>query len=308
MGVQSIWLTVVVLVFVDSSLANPLLEGGITGRTLYQQNMKCGTRSAFKRITMSSPTGSGYSQSCEYTIRGYSTKVCQIRVDFFSMDLEQPRTTGAYAVCTGEYVTIEGMQFDLCGILRNQHVYVPFDVRRITDEMKINFQVNSNSYARWDMEINQIECNHKAALVTPDERQAPDGCLQYFHQAAGRVDSFNFGNVYYGNTRYAICFNRNYNENAMLELSEITFQMDGIGAPYFDDMCLNGASGDSKDYIAIPFAEVTNQDPHSLFCGDSLDGEDVIFYGTGPIVIHVNTDRQLANDETGFSFRYRIRP
>ncbi|KAG4070918.1 hypothetical protein HA402_001355 [Bradysia odoriphaga] len=270
--------------------------------------MKCGTRSGFKRITMSSPTG-GNTQSCEYTIRAYSTKVCQVRIDFYVMELEQPGTTGTrpYAFCAGEHVTIEGMPFDLCGTLRNQHVYVPFDVTRITDEKKINFQVNSNSYAMWNMEINQIECNHKAALVTHDERQAPDGCLQYFYQSTGRVDSFNFGHQYYGNTRYAICFNRNYNEEAMLELFEITFQMDGIAAPFVDDMCLNGVPTDSKDYIAIPFAEVTNQDPHSLFCGDILQDEEVSFYGTGPIVIHVNTDRQLtANAETGFSFRYRI--
>lgn len=46
---------------------------------------------------------------------------------------------------------------------------------------------------------------------------APDGCLQYFHQTTGVVESFNFGNNYLGNTHYAICFNRNYNENAILE-------------------------------------------------------------------------------------------
>lgn len=51
-------------------------------------------------------------------------------------------------------------------------VYVPFDVNRLTDELQIEFRIQpSNSYALWDMEINQIECTHKAAIVTPDEKQ-----------------------------------------------------------------------------------------------------------------------------------------
>ncbi len=155
--------------------------------------------------------------------------------------MDQPTVTTAnpYARCNRDRLVIDGMQFDLCGRLLGQHIYVPFDVKRLTDEVRIEFDVGSGSFAMWSMEVNQIECGHKAALVTYDERQglvfffkywkvfffrsiiitlsAPDGCLQYFYQSSGRVDSFNFGNYYYGDTSYAICFNRNYNENAMLE-------------------------------------------------------------------------------------------
>lgn len=44
-------------------------------------------------------------------------------------------------------------------------------MNRLTDELQIEFRIPSNSYAYWDMEINQIECTHKAAIVTPDEKQ-----------------------------------------------------------------------------------------------------------------------------------------
>lgn len=63
-----------------------------------------------------------------------------------------------------------------------------------------------------------------------------------------------------------------------LRLSDIKFEMDsvsGTGVDEFDSDCLNGIATDSKDYIAIPFAEVTGQDPHSLFCGTNLDGKDL---------------------------------
>lgn len=308
MGLQSIWLTLVVLVFMDSCLANPLLEDGIFARTFFQQNMKCGTRSAYKRITMSSPN-TGNPQNCEYNIRAYSTKVCQVRIDFLRLSIEQPRNADP-GTCDKEYVRIQGMEFDLCGILQNQHVYVPFDVVRITEDLKINIQVSSTSMAFWSMEVNQIECTQKAALVTPDERQAPDGCLQYFYRPTGQVQSFNYDKQLIGDTKYAICFNRNNNEFARLQLSDIKFEMGALAAPpasQFDDGCLISAPTNSEDYIAIPFAEVVGDRPYSLFCGDGLDGESLIYQGTGPIVIHVNTDRKVTpTGEKGFSFSYRV--
>lgn len=61
------------------------------------------------------------------------------------------------------------MQFE---IIKYFHlVYVPFDVQRLTDEIVLDFQISSNSFAIWNMDVSQIECNHKAPLVTPDERQ-----------------------------------------------------------------------------------------------------------------------------------------
>lgn len=176
--------------------------------------MKCNTRSAIKRVTLShSIIYDSNSQNCDYTIRAFSTKVCQVykqkksssiwkklnfpleqlRIDFLFFELEQPSTLRRpYAYCAGDRLTINGLKFDLCGRLVNQHgetddslfcnwqlqdihfchtVYVPFDVQRLTDEVVLDFQVGSDSFAMWNIEINQIECNHKAALVTPDERQ-----------------------------------------------------------------------------------------------------------------------------------------
>jgi len=308
----------IVAVFMDDILANPLLLDNMpTTRTLFQQNMKCNTKSAFKRITMSNTlVYNTSSQSCDYGIRAYSLKVCQLRVDITYLDMQQPTSTGInpgqHTSCRGDRLSINGLNFDLCGRLVGQHVYVPFDVKRLTDEVILDLRVSANAIATWIIEVNQIECGHKAALVTPDEREAPTGCLQYFYQPNGRIDSFNDGpNGYYGDTKYAICFNRNYNENARLELSEITFQMAGTGTAGFDADCLDPDVGatSSKDYIAIPFAEVTTpREYHSLFCLDSLNNNRLEYRGTGPIVIHVNTDQTTTDntEEKGFSFRYRI--
>lgn len=58
-------------------------------------------------------------------------------------------------------------------------------------------------------------------------------------------------------------------------LYDIKFEMDGSGDG-FDDECLAGDDG-PKDFIAIPFADVTSDtDPHSLFCLKSLDDEELV--------------------------------
>lgn len=51
--------------------------------------------------------------------------------------------------------------------------------------------------------------------------------------------------------------------------------MDGIANSGFDGDCLNNVATASKDYIAIPFAEVPTEDPHSVFCDTSLDGKSL---------------------------------
>lgn len=46
----------------------------------------------------------------------------QLRIDFRFFNLAQP-TLGRrqYAHCNGERLTVDGLDFDLCGVLNNQH-------------------------------------------------------------------------------------------------------------------------------------------------------------------------------------------
>jgi len=310
---------------VDSILAIPLeddIPDGIAARTFLQPNMKCEAKSAFKQINIqnSSMPSSG-SRTCKYGIRPFSLKVCQLRIEINIMDMTPPSFTATqHALCRGSRLIVDGLPFDLCGRMSFQHVYVPFNVNRLTDEKIIEFRVSANEIAYWDITVNQIECDHKAALVATDERQAPDGCLQYFYQDTGRVESFNHPTEYIGGAKYAICFNRNYNQDAVLELSAIKFNMDSNGATNggFDDECLEVDAAltvptTRRDYIAIPFAEFIDsaatipRQYHNLFCDKSLDGKTLEYRGTGPIVIHVNTDEvTTASKETGFQFTYKI--
>jgi len=308
---KTVLICLAILPFVmDGILAIPL-EDGPAARTFLQPNLKCGQTSALKEIKMNNASFNTNSQSCLYKIRPVNLRVCQLRIDINYLTLDATRGTGSLS-CTGSRLHVDGLPFDLCGKLSLQHVYVPFKPNRLIDEKTIDFRASSNEVAFWDIVVHQIECNGPTA----DERQAPDGCLQYFYQQNYKVESFNYGDAYLANTKYAICFNRNNNPNAMLELTGITFSMDSNAATLggFDDECLDVdvAATNKKDYIAIPFAEIFTglthtREHHSLFCDKSIDGKTLQFKGTGPIVIHVNTDATTDYaKETGFQFTYRI--
>ncbi|KAJ6641748.1 hypothetical protein Bhyg_06688 [Pseudolycoriella hygida] len=289
--------------------------------------LKCNTRSNAKQLTLSNPYPS--LALCQYTIRAYNVKVCQLRIDFHYFTLEQPSMTPQkpYAHCENDRLTINGIPFDFCGTINQNHVYVPFDVQKITDEVKLVFNLGPYSLAQWYITVNQIECNEKSISVKPDERQAPPGCLQYFYESFGLVQSFNFGGDYYGDTQYGICFNKGKNIDSKLILHDITFQMD-IGATVnsenttrnvrnnngsyafgFDSDCIPSTNpgGITEDYIIIPKAEVNGKLKATAFCSNSIDGEEIISHARGPFVIEVNTDTKTTqNKETGFRFRYKV--
>jgi len=274
--------------------------------------MKCNTKSNAKQLSLTNPAQP--QQLCEYTIRAYNTRVCQLRVDFHYFNLAQPTITPdrPFAHCEIDRFIINGISFDFCGSVNQNHVYAPFDVQKLTDEIKLTVKLGAESLAQWYITVNQIECNEKAAIVKPDERQAPPGCLQYFHENFGLVQSFNYGGDYYGDTQYAICFNRGKNLDATLILHDITFQMDASDstASGYDSNCvpITNPGGLTEDYIMIPKAVVTGtQERASAFCSNSITGQEITSTARGPFVIEVNTDTKTSpNMENGFRFRYKI--
>ncbi|KAJ6643605.1 hypothetical protein Bhyg_08568 [Pseudolycoriella hygida] len=277
------------------------------------QTILCNTRSWAKKVIMSNLNDNHVRSECRYSIRAYSSNVCQLRIDFRFFNLAQP-TSGTsskpYAHCADERLSINGLDFSLCGLLNNQHIYVDWDVQFQSEEKLFHFHLKSGSTAKWHIEVNQVECTHKSPIVFADVLEAPKGCLQYFHKATGNIESFNYGASYFGNSRYAICFDKKQNNNAILVIDEITFKMSGSE---YDDSCLKDVYDEhlSEDYISIPHAEIVygkNVQRHNLFCGRSLNGKLVQYRSTGPIVIHVNTDKKtVVGSETGFKFRYRIK-
>jgi len=127
---------------------------------------------------------------CSYTVSRCSTEICQVRLDFFKVVLQQPKsTTGS---CTNTYtaitpgagsVTAYNKPPALCGTLTDQHLYL--DSGRSTSTIatiKITLSAASDNY--WRIKVSQIPCW--------SSMRAPPGCLQYFTGVRNTIKSFNW--------------------------------------------------------------------------------------------------------------------
>lgn len=63
----------------------------------------------------------------------------------------------------------------------------------------------------WNMRVTQMDCQENGPLARNSELRAPAGCLQYFHEPNGFIQSFNLNSQYgryLAGMNYAICIRR----------------------------------------------------------------------------------------------------
>jgi len=337
-----------------SFLASFVLVAGFANSALSQQarplpnpiiNIQCGQLSILRHTRLANNIGNQQVPvSCAYRIQALSFNVCQLRLEFraFSMTgptLEPSNLNGAYQMCNGDSMQVGNVT--LCGENTGQHIYIPLNPRNQNERITtITFNTRSgNSRPVWDIAVHQLECLHGQGrsldaiepATTADKSEtfrqprtfftewiAPSGCLQYFIEPSGQIESFNFNNgvgPYMGDMNYAICFRR-LRGNRDLRLTTTFFRMNNGNPnnPGFNEDCLSAANTPqrSEDFLFIPNAETDTTPTESstrarLFCGRSLNSRIVTSSPPGPFVITFNSDRNyLASEEIGFRMQYDI--
>lgn len=124
--------------------------------------------------------------SCTYTVVPPDNTICQLRVDFSALTLSQPSTDGT---CNVDNIQISGGSSPvptICGDNNGQHVYVAFSG---TSSISITVSTTAaTSFNRvWNLQLSLISCTSAYA--------APAGCLQYYLDSSGIVQSFNYGST-----------------------------------------------------------------------------------------------------------------
>uniref|UniRef100_A0A182WGK5 CUB domain-containing protein n=1 Tax=Anopheles minimus TaxID=112268 RepID=A0A182WGK5_9DIPT len=319
-------------------------EGQYTGPTL-----ACGGTSLVKSTTLLSPNNiAANGLTCVYTIRSLNLRICQLRLDFNSFSLAQP-TLDPYPKCINDVFSVENMNFDLCGENSGQHVYVPFNPTNAARTMTITFRIASRSQIptlsnpHWSIRVQQLECpTGMAAAAKEGSRQlepsemppllartghsdvgliAPAGCLQYYSDTFGTIESFNLGSgagPYLGGLDYAICFNRPRNSKS-LRFIPSTFEIASSANPTaenpgVDELCYSSVAvpSRSEDNLHIPNAVVRLPTLPALrasrFCSNSLVDAEVDVKGPGPFIMYFTSDRLFDpyHRETGFRLYYQI--
>lgn len=120
---------------------------------------------------------------CSLTVKPCDANICQLRIDFLAFSLASPNGDG---VCNMDSFTVTGGSSRvprICGENSGQHVYVDFN-----GETPIIINVDTTgTFAfnrQFQFQVSQISCS----LPT----KAPSGCLQYYMEPQGTVQSFNY--------------------------------------------------------------------------------------------------------------------
>lgn len=98
-------------------------------------------------------------------------------------------------------------------------VYVPFNVT--SSSTTVDLVIRTSSSAMWNIIVSQIDPKASADVL----KLAPTGCLQYFYEPVGEIQSFNYnsGNgPYLPNLEYAICFRRTDSDSKIRYLHNST--------------------------------------------------------------------------------------
>ncbi|XP_072932986.1 uncharacterized protein [Epargyreus clarus] len=155
------------------------------------------------------PTPSNDRISCSITLDKGSVDIQQIRLDFFSFELLPP-TSGS---CEDDQFIVSGQNTNnfipiLCGINTGQHVYI--EVGDVVGPVYLSVQTVASENRLYAIKVTQLSKSH--------EQVAPKGCLQYYTDANGYIESFNYRDIseigiprypsYLNNLNYAVCIER----------------------------------------------------------------------------------------------------
>ncbi|XP_071050778.1 uncharacterized protein [Onthophagus taurus] len=247
---------------------------------------------------------------CTYTIQRCSPDICQVRIDFLSLTLAQPDGTGR---CIYDALTITGGTSNIpiiCGENSGQHVYVNFN-----DDQDIRIVIDTSAdvdLARsWNIKVTQLACDCGTL--------APPGCLMYYTNISGTVNSFNYGTTANGalvgdvlgtrelaNLNYGICIDPKPGYCC------ITWSQSG-GDPYSftltgDTMALGNTlptgsvvgTDCTTDFVVIPNPQEVAAD---RFCGNAFP---TLTSCAKPFVLTVVTNADEMGDvaNRGFSLTY----
>ena len=228
--------------------------------------------------------------NCRLTVNKLNNNICQLRLGFDQLSLAGPDVNG---LCRQDQFTVIGAASAqppvLCGVNSGQHMFVdvaPGSGSQVT--LQVTTSGTQTANRDWRVRVDQIECESPA--------RAPAGCLQYYTNVTGMVQSFSFDTSVNGphlaNQRYAICVRTNagfcgIQYDACPALNNFTVS-ESLGA-------IKGASC-TTDYVTIVGVtpDGVTGTPVDRHCGTQWSGDTS---GTGPgttfsrpFVVFVNFD------------------
>ena len=110
----------------------------------------------------------------------------QFRFDFLTTEVSNPMmgdcTNDTIMITGADAVTMKTMPMKLCGVLSGSHIYVSV---KDVDSVKLTITLTSVANQKWNILVRQFDSSQTDYL-------APRGCLQYYRQDIGTLETFNY--------------------------------------------------------------------------------------------------------------------
>lgn len=243
-------------------------------------------------------TYSSTSTTCSYTFSRFASDICQLRLDFDTLQVATPpSTTGLCTTVDSIAITqpTSGTIPTICGTLTGQHMYL--ETGSSGTMGTIAFTIGSTTTTRqWNIKVTAIECT--AAW------KAPEDCLQYYTGVANSFSSFNYaGGNLLQSQQYKICF------RAEEGYCKIAYRQNSASSP--DPFLLENDTSNSE--ITCPGSNVSFQLPGSAtvtICGTNFCNTDespvacTVTTDQIPFEFNVYVDNTAAASLTGFYLDY----
>jgi len=221
--------------------------------------------------------------TAEYTIKKAASDIVQFRLDFLVTEVSNPMMgscdNDTIMITGADAVTMKTMPMNLCGVLSGSHVYVSV---KDVDSVKLTITLTSVAEQKWNILVRQFDSSQTEYL-------APRGCLQYYRQDLGTLETFNYngGNGELLNDHmYTMCIAQN-DDYCDIALQSSSFM-------------LGGSSGACSD--AVVFG--TNQ-----LCGSTFGTNMQLNWNyTGSYMVPFMSDSDNAAMDGGFSISYVLLP
>lgn len=221
--------------------------------------------------------------TAEYTITKAASDIVQFRFDFLTTEVSNPMMgscdNDTIMITGADAVTMKTMPMNLCGVLSGSHIYV--SVKDVS-EVKLTITLTSVATQKWNILVRQFDSSQTDYL-------APRGCLQYYRQDLGTLETFNYnsGNGELLNDHmYTMCIAQN-DAYCDIALTSSSFM-------------LGGSSGACSDSVVFG----TNQ-----LCGSTFGTSGQLNWNyTGNYNVPFMSDSDNAAMDGGFSIGYVLLP
>lgn len=221
--------------------------------------------------------------TAEYTISKFASDIVQFRFDFLTTEVSNPMMgscdNDTIMITGADAVTMKTMPMNLCGVLSGSHIYVSV---KDVDSVKLTITLTSVNDQKWNILVRQFDSSQTDYL-------APRGCLQYYRQDIGTLETFNYnsGNgELLNDLMYTMCIAQN-DAYCDIALTSTSFM-------------LGGSSGACSDSVVFG----TNQ-----LCGSTFGTSNQLTWNyTGSYMVPFMSDSDNAAMDGGFSIGYVLLP